>query len=338
MRKVLTSLVIFVLTFFVFSVAKISAKVIKDETGTVNIPKTEILNDDLFVSAQTLEIDGVVNGDVFAAAQTVRISGVVNGNLHIGGQFVSIPGTVKGNVYCGAQDFSVSAGKIGGSILVGAQNVNIDKSSTVGGSVLVGAGFVSINSQVGRSVYAGAGSLTVGESAVIGKDLYYAAGSPEQANISGSAKITGNTYKAESNIERKNIEAVQAKAPAIFRTARVLTELVAFAGALIVGFLCLKFFNKTFTETSKFVAGSFWKSLGIGFVVTLAFIPGIIILLITVIGIPLAGLAFLLLLLYMYLAKIVIGLCFGNWLVRGSTGKKYRFSGYLRWDFSDYMF
>ena len=48
----------------------------------------------------------------------------------------------------------------------------------------------------------------------------------------------------------------------------------------------------------------------------IATIPGFILLLVTVVGIPLAGLVFLLLMLYTYLAKIVVAQPVGNWLLQ----------------------
>jgi hypothetical protein len=100
----------------------------------------------------------------------------------------------------------------------------------------------------------------------------------------------------------------------IFKTTKIIFTIISFAGALVVGLLYLKLYGKHLTQTSDLVSKSFWKTLGVGFLVTIAFIPGLIILLITVIGIPLAGLAFLMLLLYSYLAKIVVGSAFGNWV------------------------
>ena len=252
---------------------------------------------------------------MFIGAQTVRIAGVLNGSLHIGGQIVSITGTVKGNVYVGAQDFSVNGGNIGGSILAGAQNVNIDKDSTVGGSVLVGASAATIDSQVKRNVFAGAASLNIGEHAVIGKDLYYGTGQNEgQANISGKAIITGAVHKAETKVPQKELQTFEGKLPKLTKAIGIVSTLGSYFGALIVGFLYLKLFGKHFNETASLITNSFWKSLGVGFLVAIAFIPGFIILLFTLVGIPVAGLSLFILLIYLYTAKIVVGSSLGNWI------------------------
>lgn len=283
----------------------------------MTVAKTEVVNDDLFISAQTAEIQGTVNGDVFIGAQTVNITGVINGNLHIGAQNLNLSGAVKGNVYAGAQNFLVSDANIGGSLLTGAETINIDKNSVIGGSILAGAASLSIDSQVKRSVYAGAGTFQIGNDAKIGKDLYYAAGNGQnQANISQGAKIAGNIYKSEVKTASvsASAQAARKQIPAALNAVKFGSSLAFFVGSLIVAFLYLKLFGRHFMQTSDMVSKSFWKSFGIGFLVSIAFIPGLIILLITVIGIPIAGLSLLMLLLYTYLAKIVVSLPLGSWI------------------------
>jgi len=316
MRKISTALLIFIFAFFGLFVTGVSAKVISNDKGSVIIGETEVINDDLFVGAQVAEIDGVVNGDVFIGAQTVKIAGIINGNLHVGANTFNLGGVVKGNVYTGAQNLLVNNATIGGSLLVGAASVNIDKNTTIGGSILAGAGTLSMDSQVKRSVYAGTGSLVVGSDSVIGKDLYYAAGDEEgQTSISENAKIGGTIYKSEAKPPKEGFDmgAAKKQASPFVSGAKVMSGLISLAGALVVGLLYLKLFGHHLSHTAELVTKSFWKSLGIGFLVTISAVPGLIILLITVVGIPLAGLAFLMLLIFSYLAKIVAGMAFGNW-------------------------
>jgi len=67
MKKVFSTLLIFSLFCFIFA-DKALAKVIVQEKGTVNIAKEEVLDDDLFIGADTVNIEGTVNGDVFIGA------------------------------------------------------------------------------------------------------------------------------------------------------------------------------------------------------------------------------------------------------------------------------
>ena len=90
MRKIFTSLLVFVFAFFVLSISPVSAKIITDQAGSVVVGKSEVVNDDLFVGAQAVEIAGTINGDVFIGAQTVKVIGIINGNLKL--TPVEIPG------------------------------------------------------------------------------------------------------------------------------------------------------------------------------------------------------------------------------------------------------
>lgn len=315
MRKFLTSFTIFVTAFLIFSVTTVSAKVITDKTGTVTVAKTEVVNDDLFIGAQNAVIDGVVNGDVFVGAQTVKVTGIVNGNLHVAANTIDLSGTVKGNVYAVGQSILVIGSKIGGSLIVGGATANVDKDSAIGGAVLAGVGNLTIDSQVKRSVYAGTGNLTIGSDAKIGKDLYYASGK-NQANIATGAKITGSTYKTETKTASSsaNMAAVKKQLPAIMNIFTFGASLISFLSALVVGFIFIKMFGKHFTNAINFASNSFWKSFGVGFLIAVAFVPALIILILTVIGIPIAGLAILVFLIFSYFAKIVVGAALGAWI------------------------
>lgn len=310
MRKVFASLLVFVFAILFVSASSVSAKIISNENGVATVSKTEVINDDLFIGAKSVQLDGVVNGDVFIGAETVKVSGIINGNLHVGTSLFDLTGVVKGNVYVGAQSVTVTSANIGGSIIVGGATVNVDKDSVIGGSVITGAGSLNINSQVKRSVYAGVGTFILGEAAKVGKDLYYMSDSP--ANISNGAKVTGATYKSETN-SKKDAEEFKKNLPGFMRGFNLAGTMVSILGALIVGLIYIKFFGRDAEETSELLSNSFWKSLGIGFVISIVFIPAVIILLITVIGIPLAGISVLVFLLYSALSKVIVGLTFGNW-------------------------
>lgn len=317
MKKILASFAIFILAFFALSVSGVSAKVLSNQKGDVTVAKNEIINDDLFVGAQTVEIEGVVNGDVFIGAQTVKITGTINGNLHVGAQTLDLSGTVKGNVYAGAQSVFVSGANIGGSLLAGGETISLDKDSSIGGSVITGGGIISIDSQVKRSVYAGTGNLTIGADAKIGKDLIYAANANRgQTTISPSAKIAGTIQKTEINTSTQSAQMQAAKktSSAVFGAISFGATVISFIGALIVGLIFIKGFGRHFTSAFGFVSGSFWKSFGIGFLISIAFIPALIILALTIIGLPIAGLSILVFLIFSYFAKIVVGAALGNWL------------------------
>jgi hypothetical protein len=332
---------ILLLLFSLFFTTKVSAKVLTVEKGTVTVAKDETINDDLFIGAQDVEIEGTVNGNVYAGAQTVRIDGTINGSVHTGASAVYLSGTVSGNVYTGAGNVTLSGAKIGNSLHVGAGNIFIDKDSSIGGSLMAGGGTIAIygpvkrnvmvaggtvnlNSVVGGEVRIGAGNITIGPDTKIGKDLYYSTDqSQNNINISESASVSGSIKKVENNLPTgRNVETARRDLSGGFRAFAILVKIASLIGAFIIGLLWLRLFPKSFIKSTDLVANSFFKSLGIGFLVTIFAFPILLILAVTVVGLPLAGILLLILLLSFYLSKLVISLCLGTWIVNKFGWKK----------------
>jgi hypothetical protein len=325
--------------FFSLTTEQVSAKVLTSENGNIDVLKGEVVNDDLFVAAQGTTINGTIYGDVFIGAQTVQIGGIINGNLHIGAQTVNISSAVvKGSIYIGSQTLTITSSKIGGSLLSGSQSMSIDKSSSVGGSIIAGAANINIDSQIKRNVMVGAGVLTIGDETVIGKDLYYAAGQENMASISEKAVVTGAIHKTDTTNAQKEMQTARKESSSLFTGIKYIGMLSSLIGALLVGLIFMNFFGTNLEETAKLVSTSFWKSMGVGFLVTISLIPGLIILLITVIGIPIAGLAILMFALYAYLAKIVVGSALGNWMAVKFDWKMSSFSTLALGLFVVYLF
>ena len=298
---------------------KAYAKVITEKEGDVIIAKAEVINDDLFIGAKSVTVDGIVNGDVFIGAQSIKIGGTVNGNVHTAAKTIEMSGVVRGNMYGGAQNILVTGSRIGGSLLLGGASINVDNNSVIGGSILAGAESLMIDSRVTRSVYAGTGNLNIGSDAQIGKDLYYATGE-SKATISPDATILGSTFKSEYTYTKPNVDVgvMQKNAMKAAVATKVGMTIVWFLGALLVGFAYMKLAEKQFSQTAGIVTQSFWKSLGIGFLVAMAFVPAIIILSVTVIGLPLAGISVLLFILYSCLAGIIIARALGSRLLKAN--------------------
>lgn len=302
MRKILTSFFIFTLTFFTLSTTNVSAaKILTSEEGTITVAKGEVINDDLFVGAATAEINGTVNGDVFIGAQTAKVSGIINGNLHIGAQNIMLVGAI-----------------VKGSIITGGQTINIDSASVIGGTILAAGQAVSIDSQIKRNVFVGSGMFTLGDNTKIGKDLYYAT-SP-QTSISSKAKIGGSVYKSEEKVSPQP-QINQEQTEQFFSAAKFGSTMISFLGSLIIGLILVKLFAKRFAGVVNQIHSSFWKSLGVGFLVIISMVPALIILLITIIGIPLAGIAIIILSLFIALSKIVVGAAIGNWIAAKARWK-----------------
>jgi hypothetical protein len=341
MRKIISFLFIFLTSFFFVSPSNVSAKVISMQKGSVEIGKDEIINDDLFAYGESVDIEGTVNGDVYVGAGTVRVNGIINGDLHVGAGIFYLGGKVRDDVYVGAGNVTLSKATVGDSLLVGSGNVNIDTSSTIGGSLLagsgtinvyapvkrnvfIGGGSVDINSTVGGEVRLAAGQISIGPNTKIGKDLYYTFDEKEkELKMSETASVSGKIQKLENKfITPKEIVQTKGDISRVFKSLNLIFKLFALGGAYIVGYLSLRFFPKTFSQSAGYVTNSFFKSMGVGLLVCLAAIPVLFMLALTGVGIPLAGLLLLIFILNLYLSTIVVSYSLGGWISEKFGWKK----------------
>lgn len=164
-----------VLLAVLVALAAIPAPVAADETrtgGTVIVEEGETINDDLTAFAGTVIIRGTVNGHVSAFAGNVFVEGRVNGDLDAFAGNVRVNGTVTGGINA-----------FGGNVLVA-------EGARVGGNLEAAAGNVVLNGEVVGDARVGAETITVGPSAVVAGDLAYDGNLElaEEAQIDGQVR------------------------------------------------------------------------------------------------------------------------------------------------------
>ncbi len=123
----------------------------------------DVINDDLYVGANQLVMDGTVNGDVLAGGQMITINGTVNGDVMAAGQTVIINGTVTGSVRAiGAVLFFGEKAKVGGDIVGAGYSLEVRKGSVISRDVLFGSGQILLAGDVTRNVTVGTAALEIG--------------------------------------------------------------------------------------------------------------------------------------------------------------------------------
>jgi len=104
---------------------------------TVVIGADEVVNDDLYVIADTFTLDGTVKGDVVVMGSTITINGVVEGDLMGGGQSIIINGLVQDDARVGGAAITLGAkGQVGDDLVGGGWSLETQPGSTVGGDLV----------------------------------------------------------------------------------------------------------------------------------------------------------------------------------------------------------
>lgn len=132
-----------------------------------DITKGQVVNQTLFVSGEKISMDGEVEGDMFCIGQDVVISGRVQGDVICAAQRISITGTVEGSVRVAAQDITLG-GSIGRSLAAAGEVVRLERDSRVARDASVAATRLTTLGTVGRDLYTAVDSIN--QQGKVGRD------------------------------------------------------------------------------------------------------------------------------------------------------------------------
>lgn len=133
-----------------------SGKVISVNTG-------ETLDDDLYVAAQTVSVDGTVNGDVIAFAQTISINGTINGDFFAAAQYIVVLGTVTGSIRtAGNTIYLGDKARVGRDLIAASESLELKKGSTIGKDLAYAGAEALLEGNIGRNAKIAAAGLEVG--------------------------------------------------------------------------------------------------------------------------------------------------------------------------------
>lgn len=132
----------------------------------VVIEADEVIDDDLYVTAQEFVLDGTVNGDLIVFAQNVYINGSIDGDLIAAAQNIAVSGEVTGAI------------RMAGSVLL------VDEQAGIGED-LIAAGY----------------SLETREGSGIGQDLVFAGGQTLLAgDVARNVQVAANAFELRGEV------------------------------------------------------------------------------------------------------------------------------------------
>lgn len=254
--------------------------------GTVVIEEGETVNG-LQAAAGTVIVHGTVEGDLEAAAGTVLVDGTVTGNVDAVAGSVRIDGRVGGDVSA-----------TGGSVIV-------DRNAAVGGSVDAAAGNVVLGGVIDGDVRVAGGSVVLMPSAAIRGDVEYAVGEDGMFDNRG-AVIEGSITRNEG------------VSPDVVRwTGPPGSALAAFGfiANLILGALLLVVAPDFSAAVAERIARGPVRVGAVGLLALIAVPIALFLLVITIVGIPLALAGLGLFAILLWIASVYGRFAVGLWLI-----------------------
>jgi cytoskeletal protein CcmA (bactofilin family) len=195
-----------VCTLVVSTVVSSSLAARSDSSEPQTAVTDDVVQDDLLTAGRTVRVGAEVEGDVAAAGSDVTVSAPVKGYVMSAGRTVSVEAPVGNDLWAAGERVSIDS-SVGNNAMIAAQTVRLQPGATVGhdarlagGEVrsearvahdlTISAGRAEIGGDIGGAVNASARQVTVLPDAVVRGDLIVRA--PEPPVISPGAQVMGN--------------------------------------------------------------------------------------------------------------------------------------------------
>lgn len=249
----------------------------------------------MYAIGAEVSVDQPVSGDVVAGGGVIQIADDVSGDVIVFGGMVQINGNVGGNVRVLGGNVTVS-GNVKGDVLVFGGNVDISRTANIGKNVLFQAGMMNLDGTIAGDVVGGGGVIKIKGWIQGNADVH----AQELITVSQTAKIRGNFQYSASEpvtipdgsvsgtVKRGGVNKDDSLLFGYFSVAGLIGVGLRFLSLVLISGLGFLFISHEMTRMGDLVRKSFWRNLGIGFLGVTAGGALVILLAITVIGLPLA--------------------------------------------------
>lgn len=120
----------------------------------------EVIDDDVYVSGNSVRIDGTITGDLIAVGSTVIVNGTVGGDVMAAAQSVRINGEVGDDVRIGGMALQLGErARVADEVMAGGFSYESKAGSSAGGDLLFGGYQALIDGTVEGDVTGAAGAL-----------------------------------------------------------------------------------------------------------------------------------------------------------------------------------
>jgi cytoskeletal protein CcmA (bactofilin family) len=285
----------------------------------VTIGPAEQITDSLYTAANDAAIAGRVTGDVIATGKKLTITGRVDGGVNALVVNAEISGIVGGSVRVGGGDVTIS-GQVSGDVLVASGSLEITKTGSVLGDVILASGSLDVNGSVAGKIRGNASDVTInapvnggvdvvvksislGSLAKIAGEFDYT--SPESAAVAPGATVSGPTKHSVSD----------RLYPGSDIKAWLFSPLFRLLSLLVTGVVFVLVFPAMAAAGADGIRRSPIVALLLGALAAFATPIAIVLLGVTIVGLPAALLGIVGALIVLYLSQVSAGLAIGRWLL-----------------------
>ncbi len=299
---------------------------------------SEPLLDDTYIAGGIITIDEDITGDLYIGGKTITINGNIEGDLVVVGEEITVNGDVSDDLRALGGTISIT-GNIGDDLIATGGRLDVGSSTLIGGSLIVGNGYANIMGTINEDIRGGGGRITLG--GVVYRDVLLEI--QETLMLTSTAKINGNlvyTGLREAKLDNDQVagyiefnkQAVEDKSFGkqigdFFTKWHLIFLFLKYLSILLLTIIIVSLSPACLMRGSKIATEHPWRSLGLGFVIAICAVAATIILMMTMIGIPIAAMVVAILVISMYVAKVFAGTFIGSLLIKPKKMTKWKLFG-----------
>jgi hypothetical protein len=305
-----------------------AAELLRD--GSPRVEQGETVEEDLYVMGGDVEIAGTltrdlivmsgeltitdtgrVDGNVNAMVGEAELNGTVGRSVRILGGTVEVFGVIRGDLVVAGGEVTVAPGaSILGDVIAAGGDVEI--LGDVGGDVRVNSGNVVVDAAVAGDVRIDGDDVELGENARIGGELDYT--SESEAEIDDAAAVAGDVDRDEPDL----------LSPGTGVFGWLLSPILHALWLLVAGAVLILLLPRGCVAVANGVRHRPFRSIVVGLLLTIFAPLLIVILLVTVIGLPIGLIGLGAYLAALYLSQVFVGLALGRFILPNAWGDEGR--------------
>ncbi|MCX6807902.1 MAG: hypothetical protein NTZ80_03865 [Patescibacteria group bacterium] len=280
------------------------------------------VKDNLISAGMSINIGNVVSGDLALAGQNLQVQNEVQGNFIGIGQNIIINGPIKHDIFAAGNILFINS-RVDGDVMFAGQQLILTNKAVISGDLTIASGLLDMSGRINGNIKTIGGDVWINGNILgsanitVQKSLKFG----DLGKINGTLKLAAPTDMSPNRdkvggeiiFQQKsfNPEKEFGEYKSMMHSIQWLSALVSIILAAVL-ILISKNFIANFAEVSK---EQIWKNLGFG-ILTIIILPIVaIILAVTIIGIPFAIIAALLIPILFVFVCIVDAFVIGHWIL-----------------------
>ncbi len=288
-----------------------------ESSETVIIDDT--IEDDILVAGNKIIIKGIIKGDVIVAGGSVDVSGNITEDLIIAAGEVSVTGNIGDDMRV-ASGTVIIEGNVEDDLISLAGETKVSDTGRIGGDLTSASGHLDMQGNVEGNVSASGDEVTIGGKIDGNVDI-----NTEDLTVLPGAYISGNLeYRTH---ERANIpEGTVGKDIRFIEEqygdeddsgstlSSVIWWIISYMALLLIGLLGIAILPEGMRNISSKTSDAPGRAFLLGLAIMIVSMVVVVLLFITLIGIPLGIIILILVITCLYIARIITAIWIGNYL------------------------